>query len=314
MKSQLIFNVNKAGVYTTFQDMGRYGYQRFGVPVSGAMDTFAFQVANILVGNQRNEGCLEVTLIGPELEVKCPVTVAITGANLQPQVNGEIIPMWQSIHLQPGDILHFGRHQSGVRAYIAIGGAFDCPLMLGSKSTDIKSGFGKLIEKEDTIYGYPAQKKKRFGLSGQSIPIYDKSIDVAVIEGPHQENFTQKARESFFNSFFTVDTNSNRMGYRLKAENGSIETIGDVWSDAIPFGSIQIPPNGQPIILMADRQTTGGYPRIGTVVSSDLAKIAQLPPQGKICFHPISIEEAQDRAVEMELFLWCLEKFRQDLN
>ncbi|WP_188454170.1 biotin-dependent carboxyltransferase family protein [Virgibacillus oceani] len=314
MKGQTIFRVKKAGVYTTFQDLGRSGYQRFGVPVSGAMDTFALQIANILVGNQRSEACIEATLIGPELEVKCSIAVAITGANIQPQVNGKSIPMWQSIRLEPGDILHFGKLQTGVRAYISLAGGYDFPEMLGSKSTDVNSGFGRLIEKEDTICGHPACNRKKIGLSKQLIPTYDKSIDAAMIEGPHQANFTEEARNMFFSTSFTVDANSNRMGYRLKSETCGIQTSGQVWSDAIPFGGIQIPQNGQPIILMADRQTTGGYPRIGTVISNDLGKVAQLPPQGEIKFHTISVDEAQKQAAEREMFLYCLETFRKGIN
>ncbi|MBT2216068.1 biotin-dependent carboxyltransferase family protein [Virgibacillus dakarensis] len=314
MAGQKILHVHKPGILTTFQDMGRTGYQRFGVPVSGAMDTFALQIANILVGNKRDDACLEVTLIGPELEAYQPVTLVITGADIQPAVNGKRIRIWRSFHMEKGDRLTFGKPQSGVRAYIAVAGGFDVPAVFGSKSTDLNSGFGKIIEKGEIIYGHYTECCKRIGLSSQSVPTYEKSIEVAVIEGPHTEQFSKQDRQQFFQSSFTVGANSNRMGYRLQADNDAITTASEIWSDAIPFGGIQIPPNGQPIILLADRQTTGGYPRIGTVISSDLPKIAQLPPQGKIRFYPISVEEAQQRAIRMESILFCLEKFRAGLE
>lgn len=314
MAGQKIIKIHKPGVRTTFQDLGRLGYQRFGVPVSGAMDTYALQIANVLVGNARTEAGLEVTLIGPDIEACQPLTLAITGANLLPMVNGRQIPMWKSFHMEKGDRLTFGKHQSGVHAYIAVAGGFAVPTVFGSKSTDSNSGFGKSIGKGDVICGYPPDGMDAgVGLSGASIPSYEKQVNVAVIEGPHTENFTEEDRRQFFQSTFTVSSASNRMGYRLQADDVSITTTGDIWSDAIPFGAIQILPNGEPIILMADRQTTGGYPRIGTVITSDLPKIAQLPPQGKIRFHLISIAEAQQRIIEMESFLFQLGKFRHGL-
>ncbi|MGY0692126.1 5-oxoprolinase subunit C family protein [Virgibacillus sp. FSP13] len=314
MPSKEIFKIHKPGVLTTFQDMGRTGYQRFGVPVSGAMDTFALQIANILIGNPCDEACLEVTLIGPELEACQQLTLAITGADLQPVVNGSSVPMWKSFHMEKGDCLTFGRHQSGVRAYIAVAGGFDAPIFFESKSTDGNSGFGKMLKKDETIHGYDTISRPGIGLANHSIPMYKKSIDVAVIEGPHSDCFAEQDREAFFQTSYTVGANSNRMGYRLQAENAEVEPLGEIWSDATPFGGIQIPPNRQPIILMADRQTTGGYPRIGTVISSDLPKIAQLPPRGTIRFHSISVAEAQQRAIEMESFLFCLDKFRHGLG
>ncbi|MGP4105615.1 biotin-dependent carboxyltransferase family protein [Virgibacillus sp. L01] len=310
MQSEKIFHVLKPGVLTTFQDLGRTGYQKFGVPVSGAMDMFALQVANILVGNQRSAACLEVTLVGPQLEMTAPdpITVALTGAGLEPKLNDNAIKMWRTFRMEKGDRLSFGKHQSGVRTYIAIAGGFDAPVFFGSQSTDVKSHLGRSLVNDDAIYGYPAKAKRGIGITNS--PIYQKSVEVAVIEGPHTDFFTKQGRENFFNSPHTVNANSNRMGYRLKSEPITHENNTEIWSDAVPFGGIQIPSNGSPIILMADRQTTGGYPRIGTVISTDLPKIAQLVPQGEIRFTPITIEEAQRRAILMEKYLFKLEKFK----
>ncbi|SDQ24296.1 biotin-dependent carboxylase uncharacterized domain-containing protein [Virgibacillus salinus] len=310
MQSEKIFRVIKPGVLTTFQDLGRAGYQKFGVPVSGAMDTFALQIANILVGNQRSAACLEVTLVGPQLEMTAPdpITVALTGAELEPKLNDNSIRMWKTFRMEKGDRLSFGKHQSGVRAYIATAGGFDAPVFFGSKSTDVKSGFGRSLVGDDYIYGYPTEAKHGIGITNP--PIYQKSVEVAVIEGPHTDFFTKQGRYNFFNSPHTVNANSNRMGYRLKSEPVTHEDNMEIWSDAVPFGGVQIPSNGSPIILMADRQTTGGYPRIGTVISSDLPKIAQLVPQGEIRFTPITVEEAQQRVIQMEKFLFKLERFK----
>ncbi|WP_029266274.1 5-oxoprolinase subunit C family protein [Virgibacillus alimentarius] len=309
MRGEIILHVLKPGVYTTFQDMGRIGYQRYGVPVSGAMDPFALQVANILVGNKRNTACLEVTLVGPKLEVRSPITVAITGADLEPKVNGQNKEMWTSFHLKKGDILTFDSHKSGVRAYIAVAGGFEAPAFFGSKSTDMKSGFGTALTKNDTLKGFPQKVKSSVGVKKDFIPVYKKSIDVAVVKGPHTDAFTKKGIENFFHTKHIVEANSNRMGYRLKSEKIGLKKDIDIWSDAVPPGGIQVPPNGQPIILMAERQTTGGYPRIGTVVSTDLEKLAQLIPQGEITFHSVSVDEAQKRAVKRERFLYELAMF-----
>lgn len=311
MQQQTIFHVHKPGVMTTFQDLGRTGYQQYGVPVSGAMDQFSLQMANILVGNPRNTVGLEVTLIGPELEAvsTIPITAAITGAALEPKVNGTPAPMWQSFQLKQGDRLTFGKHEAGVRAYIAVAGGFDAPTFFGSQSTDIKSGFGGPLEKHQTIQGVPLQTKPGRGLLQTERPVYPSVLNVSIVEGPHMDYFNRQELDRFYSQSHVVDTSSNRMGYRLKSKSIRHQHTADIWSDAVPFGGIQIPGNGQPIILMADRQTTGGYPRIGTIISADLPKLAQLVPKGKIRFHPVSVEAAQQRAVQLETFLYKMATF-----
>ncbi|CDQ38972.1 MULTISPECIES: 5-oxoprolinase subunit C family protein [Virgibacillus] len=308
-----LFKVHKPGIYTTFQDLGRYGYQQFGVPVSGAMDYFALQAANIVVGNSRNTACLEVTLVGPKLEACDTITIAITGADLEAKINGREAPMYTSIQIQAGDVLTFEGHRNGVRSYIAIAGELDSPSFFGSQSVDIKSGFGTTLDNVPCIYGYPRHAPKKIGLSESVRPRYQKSIKVGVIEGPHTDHFSMEARNLFFRQTHVVETNSNRMGYRLQSKKIVTKSHTVLWSDAVPFGGIQIPPNGQPIILMADRQTTGGYPRIGTICSADLPKVAQLAPKGKISFYPISLEDAQKRQIELnnQFYQWSM--FRKDL-
>lgn len=321
MQGEELFFVKKPGLLTTFQDMGRTGYQRFGVPVSGAMDQLSMQVANILVGNKRDMACMEVTFIGPELEVctKQPVLMAITGADLEPKINGDKMSMWHAFYIRKGDVLSFGKHHSGVRAYIAVSGGYDIPFIFDSQSTDIQSGFGKQLEKSTYIKGYLHNHARRTGSSTEQvglhhdvIPVYKKDVTLSIIEGPHIHSFTDEGYRLFYEQIFTVDTASNRMGYRLSSDKEVTHNKdSEIWSDAVPFGAIQIPKNGLPIILMADRQTTGGYPRMGTVVSTDLEKIAQLPPHGTVKFRKVSIEEAEQKSRKREMFLHKLATFRQ---
>ncbi|MBY7144141.1 biotin-dependent carboxyltransferase family protein [Virgibacillus sp. NKC19-3] len=313
VQSQLLFHVIRPGILTTFQDMGRSGYQQYGVPVSGAMDRFALQLANILVGNSRSAACLEITLLGPVLKACTTLTIAITGADLEAKVNERNIPLWTTVSMHKGDKLTFGKHQSGVRAYIAVAGGFEAPGVFGSMATDVKAGFGAPIERSEHIYGFPVDAPSGIGLQKRFIPTYKKAIEVAVVEGPHTHLFTKEGHDHFFSSIHTVDANSNRMGYRLTSNKVEVKKDAEIFSDAVPFGGVQIPSNGQPIILMADRQTTGGYPRIGTVISSDLHKIAQLVPKGEITFKPISVEVAQERAIKMEKFLREVDIFRKAL-
>ncbi|MFZ3576878.1 biotin-dependent carboxyltransferase family protein [Virgibacillus sp. DJP39] len=309
MKKYELARVMKPGILTTFQDMGRYGYQQFGIPVSGAMDTFAFQVANILVGNSRNEAAMEVTLIGPSIEAKATITLAITGADLSPTLNQKPAPMWKSFSLKPGDVLSFGKRCSGMRAYIAVAGGFTITTYFGSKSTDQNSGLGMELEKNTILYGVKTPRKDGVSIDKKLLPSYTNEVKVGVVEGPHTTTFSEQARNTFFTNTYTVGPNSNRMGYRLKSEQSVKPNEEGIWSDPVPFGGIQVPGNGEPIILMADRQTTGGYPRLGTVMSSDLPKIAQLAPNDTIHFYPISVTEAQKTARDTEAVLHKLETF-----
>ena len=291
-----LIKVLKPGLQTTVQDLGRTGYQQFGISPAGAMDTYSLQMANLLVGNPLNEAGLEATILGPGLEALTDVAMAICGGNLQPMVNGKEVCMWKSFLFRKGDILSFGKVESGARAYIGFAGGIDVPLVLGSKSTFINGaigGFnGRAIEAGDVLYGSPFVRKNRF-LHKDFIPDYKAQLEIRVILGPHLEKFHPGAIEGFLSEEYTVSPQSNRMGYRLEGTELSHIGGADIISDAIPAGGIQVPSNGQPIILMAERQTTGGYARIATVISVDLPLLAQAMPGSKIRFVEIPIEEAQ---------------------
>src|SRR5690606_21449797 len=305
---QPLFTVIKKGLYTTFQDMGRFGYQQFGVVTSGAMDSYSYQIANILVGNRRGEAVLEITMLGPTLHVEADIaTIAVCGADLSMKVNGNKAPLWKSFVIKKGDKITFGRPISGTRAYLAVAGGFQAKEVLGSKSYYAKAKLGTDIKDGDILYGNIHAFRKNTGLSRQLIPRWEKEISVRAIPAPHQEYCKEGSIEQFFTEPFQA-VQGDRMGYRLK---GAVplqhKDKAEIASDAIPLGGIQVPSSGEPIILLADRQTTGGYPRLATVISVDMYKIAQLPPGGTIRFERCSIETAHKLYKKRESFLQNLQ-------
>lgn len=292
-----LLRVLKPGLQTTVQDSGRTGYQQYGISPSGAMDPYSMQMANLLVGNQLGEAVLEAALLGPRLEALTDVSIAICGGDLEPMVNSSPAPMWKSFVLKKREILSFGTVKNGARAYISFAGGIHVPLVLGSKSTFINGrlgGFkGRALELGDVVYGNPFVRKNRF-VHKSLIPEYAGEMEIRVIMGPHTGKFAQAEKDRFLTSEYMITSQSNRMGYRL--EGPKLEAIGgsDIISDAIPLGGIQIPSNGQPIILLSERQTTGGYARIATVISGDIPLLAQAVPGTQLRFKEISIREAQE--------------------
>ncbi len=290
--------VQKPGLCTTVQDMGRVGFQKFGIPVSGVMDEFSFVVANYLLGNNYNNAVLEVQYMGPTLEFDFDVSVAITGANLSAKLNGEDVAMWETINIKKGDVLSFGNIKEGVRAYIAFAGEIDVPLVNGSKSTLLKSklgGFdGRQLKMLDEIeIKNPRVLEKKNKLQEKFIPKFVAENEIRVILGPQDDYFTENGIKTFLSSEYTVTKDADRMGMRLSGEVIEHKDKADIISDAAVFGSIQVPGNGLPIILLADRQTTGGYTKIATVIKADLPKLAQMSPNNKIKFKKVELSEAQ---------------------
>ncbi|MED4227734.1 biotin-dependent carboxyltransferase family protein [Neobacillus cucumis] len=306
-----IFKVLKPGLQTTIQDLGRFGYQQYGISPSGAMDIFSMQVANTLVGNVDGEAVLEAALTGPRLEALSDIVIAICGGDFIPKVDGVEVKMWKSFLLRKGQTLEIGSSHHGARAYIAVGGGIDVPLVLGSRSTFLNGKFGgykgRALQKDDVLYGAPSLRKPFKRLHPELVPQYSKILTVRVILGPHENKFTEHSINRFFNEEFIVTHQSNRMGYQLKGPK--LEHIGgpDIISDPIPFGGIQVPASGQPIILLAERQTTGGYTRIATIISVDIPKLAQAVPDTIIHFTKVSIEEAQRLYVKRQRLLRYLQ-------
>jgi len=302
------FEVIQRGALTTVQDMGRYGYQQYGVSISGAMDKFAFRIANLLVGNDEDEAVLEITLFGPKLKFVRALKIAITGADLQPLVNGSRIQMWEALDVSKGDILSFGPPKSGCRAYLALRGGIDIPLVMGSRSTHVLAKLGGLMRSlvKGDIVCIKAFKENRFSIKPgfryplNQIPAYKQKGIIRVIAGPQTDYFTRQGITTFFSSDYEVTNQSNRMGYRLVGPKIEQKKSADVISEATPPGSIQVPGNGMPIVLLADAQPTGGYPKIGVVITSDQNLLAQARPGDKIQFKRISATQSHKIYFEEE--------------
>ena len=296
------------GMMTTVQDLGRIGYQQFGVSVSGAMDQIAAILANVLVGNKDNEGLLEVTIMGPKIEFQDTCLVAITGGDLQPLINNNPIDMNKSVKANKGDILSFRGIKKGCRSYIGFSGGIDVPVVMGSKSTFLKAkigGFEGRVLKANDILSIGNVNTSINDLSGIQVPadFYNyggKNIELRMVLGPQDDYFSQEGIETLFSSEYVVTNNSDRMGYTLEGPLIKHKEGADIISDGISMGAVQVPNKGTPIIMMADRQTTGGYTKIGNIITADLPKVAQAKPGDKIRFKKSSIEEAQDSIKELQ--------------
>ncbi|WP_100333005.1 5-oxoprolinase subunit C family protein [Bacillus alkalisoli] len=300
-----IFQVLKTGLVTSFQDKGRIGYQAFGVVTSGAMDMFSFEIANSLVGNQPNEACIEMAIVGPSLTVVSEeeVSIAVTGTNLGFSINGKIAPMWKAIKVSKGDKLSFPGSRDGMFAYIALRGGFAVPSLLGSKSYYGKAKLGTAILQGDFLFGQNPSTCRTRGLLSYSVPTFSKQVTARVILGPHDGDFTEESLRQFFSQPFKV-LQCDRMGSRLEGATPlRVHDGADVLSDAIPLGGIQVPQGGQPIVLLADRQTTGGYRRIGTVIKADLPKLVQVPVGGTVVFQKVTLEEAYKALLHQQAYI-----------
>jgi len=235
-----IFSVIKPGVQTTVQDLGRYGYQHFGVSPAGAMDPYSMQVANLLVGNKLGEAVLEAAFIGPSLKALCDMVIAICGGDFSPNVDGQAVPMWKSFLLKKGQVVSVDQCKQGARAYIAIAGGIDVLPVLESKSTFINGSFGghegRALKKEDLLYGNPEIRKPFKFVHPDLIPIYEKQLQVRVILGPHHHLFTEQSRRLFLSKEYRISPQSNRMGYQLTGPKLEHSKGPDITSDPIPLG------------------------------------------------------------------------------
>jgi len=293
--------VEQPGILTSVQDEGRFGYMQYGVSVAGPMDRRSFHLANLLAGNDMGEAALEVTYMGPQLRFDEDNVIAVTGGDLQPAVNGTAIPTYKAVAVHAGDILSFGFVTgNGCRAYIAFHGGLDVPVVMGSRSTLMKNSIGgyegRKLETGDSI-GFRAPAAELPNMAARALQQPDwrgEQITLRVIPGPQDDGFTDEEFRKFFWYGATITDKYDRMGCRLEREI-PVKHIGDgnIISDGIMNGSIQVPPDGQPIIMLADSQSVGGYPKIGTVYSGDLPLLAQATPGTKVQFVNISIGTAQ---------------------
>jgi len=323
-------SVLNPGLLTTIQDLGRHGYQKYGAIVSGAMDAYAMRLANIAVGNNENEGVLEITMIGPSLELEKGTLISITGGNISPIIKGKKIPMGRPVYLNEDCVLNFGPCIAGCRSYLAIAGGFEVPKVMESKSTYLRAKFGgfngRTLKKGDILnVGVKSSTANKITkrleeinpkgeLLAPSWYMRDSIVEISdstIIRVFPDRQFNYISDESvnkFFNSKFNIDNKSDRMGYRLCGEKIELKEKLEMISEEVSVGTIQIPPDGNPIILLADRQTTGGYPKIAHVASVDIQKIVQLKPNNKITFKQITLKEAEKLYFEREKYIAELKK------
>jgi len=315
--------VLRPGLLTSMQDLGRYGYQRYGIIVSGGMDLYSLQIANLLVGNEEDEAALEITLMGPSLLIEKDILLAITGGDLSPTVNGASVPMWRPVYVKQGSILNFGACKAGCRAYLAVAGGYDVPEVMGSKSTYLRAGIGgvqgRALQKGDVLpIKAPRQQSADFitKLAKQTsarpfattawyagkmhIPADTQTRKVRVMRGDQFDKFTPDSKQKFFDQVFQITPQSDRMGYRLAGATLQLAEPLEMISEPIVLGTVQVPADGNPIILVADRHPMGGYPKIAQVAVVDMPVVAQLRPGGKIQFEEISLAEAENLYLERE--------------
>ena len=292
-----IFNVLSPGAYTTVQDLGRFGWQPFGVPPSGMLDDFAGRVANMLVGNPDTAALLELTFSGPTLKILSPATIALTGADMPFSINGVPAAGWCALPVQPGDTVTVGMARSGCRGYLAVSHGIDVPLVMGSRSCYVGAaigGFkGRPLQAGDCLRRGPGEADylaRRVPV--ERVPAYPSEITLRAIPGP-QDDFFDHGLDVFFNASFTVSPQADRMGCRLQGPVISqIEAMPQsIISEPSLPGGVQIPQDGQPIILLSE-QTVGGYTKIATVISSDIPRVAQALPGDRIRFERIDIDAA----------------------
>ncbi|MFC6634534.1 biotin-dependent carboxyltransferase family protein [Microbulbifer taiwanensis] len=286
----------RAGLQTSVQDLGRSGSMRYGVPRGGAADPVAMQLANLLLGNPPGNPVLEVTLDGPSIEFQCDISIAIVGAQFDLALNGEPVECDRVLQIESGDRLTFGRLLSGARAYIALAGQMKLPAIFGSHSTSIIAGFGGLcgraIEKGDAIEILEARTVDHRRLEGEYRLRYTRHPQLRVVTGAEENHFGREAIDHFYSQTYQVTAQSNRMGIRLAGDALRRGNQSQVVSSGLCPGTVQIPPDGRPIISFIEGQTIGGYPRIAHVISADLHLLGQLQANDRLDFTPVSVAQA----------------------
>ncbi|MCJ7842601.1 biotin-dependent carboxyltransferase family protein [Lederbergia sp. NSJ-179] len=306
----MTIQVIKAGMQTTIQDLGRHGWQSYGISVCGAMDHWAARLANFVLDNDENEAVIEMAFRGPTLKIQKNLILAIFGADMGAEWNGRRMEIGKPIFVQKGDILTFSYAKDGTRTYLAVKGGFFIEKVLNSYSTDMRTGMGgicgRALKKGDIL---PVKESSDFHHALWGLPsharnyIRENIIPIHFIKGRQYDWFTKESLLLFESESFTIEPHSDRMGYRLSGPVLNWKDSQELITEGTAFGSIQVPPKGQPIILMADRQPTGGYPKIGEVMTCDLPRLSQMRPGDRVRFQEISLQEAQQRTQEQQQLL-----------
>lgn len=292
------------GLLTTVQDLGRSGLGAFGVPVGGAADAHALRLGNLLLGNEEGAAALEATLVGPELLFEATAVVVLAGAPFGAQLDGAPLPPWEAVSVPAGGRLAVGRAFSGARGYVCVRGGLDVPSVLGSRATDVATGFGGLD-------GRPLRAGDRLSVGAARGEPRGKRVDAAaarwsgprrrlrVTPGPQDDWFGEDALAAFASRSFRVSASSSRTGVRLEGEP-LVAPSRSLVTEGVVAGAVQVPPAGLPIVLLVEHPSTGGYPKIGSVISADLSALAQLRPGENVRFAQVSFEEARRLLLERE--------------
>jgi antagonist of KipI len=302
--SEAVIRVLKPGLQTTVQDLGRWGHQAFGVPVAGPMDTFSHRLANAVVGNASDAATLEITLLGPDLQFDATAWVAICGADFDVTADGQPVGLGVPTFLREGTRLHFGRRRAGARAYLAVAGGLQTPVVLGSRATHVVSGMGgvegrALVAGDRVPFVAAAPRQARRRAPGVTLPTSGRAR-LRLLPGPQADWFHSSAVTVLTSVSFRISPRSNRMGFRLEGPPLARQREGEPISEPLAFGALQVPAAGEPILLMADRQTAGGYPKIAAVISADLPVAGQLAPGDFIEFRMCSRQEAAAALIARE--------------
>jgi antagonist of KipI len=303
----MMIRVVKPGFFTTVQDRGRLGYAHLGISPAGAADALSLRIANLLLGNEENAPALEMTLTGATLEFEADAVVALSGANFDCRVATKWVSGHTAVHLSAGETLHCGSTTDGARSYLAVQGGFDVPLVMGSASTDVRGRFGgfegRRLQKDDVLRVRKGGKSQVRRLRAEVLEAVQRTGPLRVTKGAQHDWFSPETYAKLLASPYLVSEQSDRAGLRLQGEAVSPSETSQLLTDGIPLGAIQVPQDGQPIVLFVDQQTTGGYPKIANVIAADLHRIGQLRPRDQVRFAGISIEEAVEALREQERWL-----------
>src|ERR1700748_2595544 len=319
----MAFSIIKPGLLDTIQDMGRNGFGNWGISPGGAMDIYAAQVANLLVGTDNQEAVIEIHFPGPQILFEQNTLIAITGADFSPTINDEVIPRWQPVVVRKNTVLHFPSLVEGGRCYLSVHGGYCMKKWLNSYSTHLKAGAGgpeglplkkgdELPFNENTIYFAGLLKEEsNFEILPWRVntaKIYQHPHEIGFIPGHEWTLLSAPSRAAFLENNFLIHPSSDRMGYQLKGSPLSLDQPVELVSSAVSFGTVQLLPDGQLIVLMADHQTTGGYPRIAHVVTAPLPNLAQLRLSDAIQFKPMDMEMAEQLLISRQKELHILQR------
>ena len=303
----MTIRVVKAGLFTTVQDRGRFGYAHLGISPAGAADALSLRIANLLVGNDEYAPALEMTLLGATLEFDEPGTVAVSGASCECKVGSNRIPTNSAIEIPPGSVLQCGAASDGARIYLAVRGGVDVPVVMGSASTDIRGRFGgcngRRLQVGDVLPVADANRARPRRLRGSALEGTRNPGTIRVTSGAQRDWFSDEMYAQFLATTYAVSEQSDRAGLRLKGDAILTRETKQLLTDGIPLGAIQVPQDGQPIILFVDQQTTGGYPKIANVIAADMHRLGQLRPRDEFRFAEVSIPEAIDALRAQERWL-----------